>query len=111
MDKYLLLLGFQFTQTVVLGVLDPALWRALASGEGLAARLDVDTIGILFQTLLSGLWIGRVAEFGTLLAGAVGKTGALPIALLALQWVVLLGFLFAERRYLARRLVGIEHGK
>jgi hypothetical protein len=111
MDKYLLLFGFQFTQTVVLGVLDPALWRALASGEGLAARLDVDTIGILFQTLLSGMWIGRVAEFGTLLADSVGKTGALPIVLLAAQWVVLLGFLYAERRFLARRLAGLERSK
>jgi hypothetical protein len=111
MDKYLLLIGFQFTQTVVLGVLDPALWRALASGEGLAARLDADALGLLFQTLLSGSWLGRVADFGALLASSVDRTGALPLVLLTAQWVALIAFLVVERRFLARRLASLERSK
>lgn len=113
MDKYLLLFGFQLTQTMVLGALDPALWRALAGGAWgeSAQRLDGEALGLVFQTLLSGTWVGRLSEVGELLARAAGGIGSLPLTLLALQWLALFGFLLLERRVLARRLAGLERRK
>jgi len=110
MDKYLLLFGFQLTQTLVLGAANPALWEALSAGRwqpGLDGW-DLEALGALVQTLLSGTWVGRVAEFGSLLGNLASGVGALPLALLAAQWVAVVGLLVLERRVLARRLSRLE---
>jgi hypothetical protein len=113
MDKYLLLFGFQLSQTVVLGALDSALWRALTDGawRESAGRFDAEALGVVLQTLLSGTWIGRLSEIGELLARAAGGIGSLPLALMALQWFALVAFLVVEQRVLARRLAGIERSE
>ena len=110
MDKYLLLLGFQLTQTVVIGAIDPTLWKALASGSWRpdAGSIDLEALGALAQAALSGTWIGRVTEFGTLLGGLLDGAHGLPVALIALQWAAVIGLLVVERRVLARRLARIE---
>ena len=113
MDKYLLLFGFQLTQTLTLGALNPSVWRALEEGTWLdsARGLDGEALGLVAQTLLSGTWVGRLSEIGELVGRAANGVGSLPLALLLAQWVVLVGFLMMERRVLARRLAAIERGK
>ena len=112
MDKYLLFFAFQLTQGVVLGALDPRLWRAAAAGnwQQTLGQLDAEAFGLVLQTLLSGTWVGRLADTCRLLADAVGSS-ALPMTLMLLQWVVLIGFMLFERRVLARRLARIERGR
>ncbi|MBK6287803.1 MAG: hypothetical protein IPF49_09285 [Gammaproteobacteria bacterium] len=105
MEKYLLLLGFQLTQTAFLGAIDGSAWRALAE-RGIAGALrdlDPDAFRLLFQTLISGTWIGRIADLGDMaLAMARGAEG-LPLALIALQWVAVVLWLAAERMVFERR--------
>ncbi|MBK6582789.1 MAG: hypothetical protein KA739_06295 [Pseudomonadales bacterium] len=105
-EKYLLLLGFQLTQTAFLGAIDGSAWRALAE-RGIAGALrdlDPDAFRLLFQTLISGTWIGRIADLGDMaLAMARGAEG-LPLALIALQWVAVVLWLAAERMVFERRL-------
>jgi len=102
MDKYLLLIGLQLTQTAALGVIDGSLWRLLR--EGRLPALDAATLGNLLEMLASGTWTGRLADFGeTAVALAQGLSG-LPIALIGAQWVVVIGCVCLERRMLRRRL-------
>ena len=66
--------------------------------------LDPDAFRLLFQTLISGTWIGRIADLGDMaLAMARGAEG-LPLALIALQWVAVVLWLAAERMVFERRL-------
>lgn len=113
MDKYLLLLGFQLTQVVALGALDGSVWRTVAGRSWqdlLAGVLDPANLGVLLQVMLSGTWIGRLGEIGEFGALLVHGAGRLPLALILLQWLVLLGLLRAERVILHRRLRRIESG-
>src|SRR5262245_5036410 len=106
MDKYFLLLGFQVAQTLVVGAIDPGLWNALSNGSWHLdpGTLDLEALGALGQTVLSGTWVGRVAEFGTLAGGLFSGARGLPVALIALQWSAVVALLVLERRVLARRL-------
>jgi hypothetical protein len=107
MDKYLLLLGFQLTQVVALGAVDGSMWRLFATSGWhglLAGATDPANLGVLFQALISGTWIGRLADIGEFATLLVRGAGQLPLALIALQWAVLLGLLHAERWLLRRRL-------
>jgi hypothetical protein len=110
MDKYLLLIGFQLTQTAVIGATSPAVWDALQSGSWKldAGRLDLQAFGVLAQAALSGTWLGRVTEFGNLLGGLLTGAHGLPLALLLVQWGAVIALLIVERRVLARRLSRLE---
>lgn len=112
MDKYLLLLGFQLTQTAVIGATDPALWAALGSGTWHwdPGSIDLEALGALAQAALSGTWLGRVTEFGNLLGGLLSGAHGVPLGLIVLQWAAVIGLLVVERRVLARRLARIEAG-
>jgi hypothetical protein len=107
MDKYLLLLGFQLTQAVALGAVDGSMFRLFAASGWhgvLAGATDPANFGVLFEALVSGTWIGRLADIGEFATLLVRGVGHLPLALIALQWGVLLGLLYAERQLLQRRL-------
>lgn len=109
MDKYLLLIGLQLTQTAALGAIDGSLWQLLRDGAWLRhlAELDAATLGSVLETVASGTWIGRIAGIGeTAVVLAQGLSG-LPLALIVAQWLVVIGFLCLERRVLRRRLAQI----
>ena len=106
MDKYLILIGFQLTQTAVLGVIDGSAWRLLSGGrwQEALAGLDADAPLLLLQALLSGTWIGKLAELGDLAVALATGARGLPLLLVLLQWAAVLLLVAAERRVLARRL-------
>jgi hypothetical protein len=106
MDKFLLLLGFQFTQGVLLLSLDTSTWQAIAT-QGFVAWLegiDVSAPDVVFDALLSGTWIGRLSDVANFAALLVRDAGGLPLLFIAGQVVVISGYFWLERRMLARTL-------
>lgn len=106
MDKYLILIGFQLTQTAVFGAIDGSAGRLLTvdGWRQALAGIDTDAPLLLLQTLLSGTWIGKLAELGDLAVALAKGAQGLPLLLVLLQWAAVLLLVAAERRVLARRL-------
>ena len=59
---------------------------------------------MLFEALLSGTWIGRVADIGSLALTLGRGIHGLPLTLMLSQWLLVLLWFAAERAILTRRL-------
>jgi hypothetical protein len=110
MDKLLLLLGFQLSQTAFIGLIDGSMWRLIKAGmpTDVVLRFDADTLLMGLQLLLSGTWIGRLSDLGDITVALVQGLETLPLALIALQWLAVLLWFMAGRLVLQRRLRRIE---
>lgn len=110
MDKYLILLGLQLTQSAVFLAVDGSAWRALVREDlgQLASGLDLNALVMLFETLIGGTWVGKIAELGQTAVALVHGVEGVPLWIIGAQWLTLAGWFALERHVLQRRLRAIE---